>query len=596
MQRVAVLYSKIYKSFYKYKTTYLIILSFLIPFSFFLFSCKSWYLCFEDFPALLYASKVKCFRDFWNMFIHGDVMHCPRSFIGGSNDFSPIRGYSFFEVFYRPFLLFVLYLQYKVLGLNAHYYYIFIIFFHSVITSLFFYILSLFVNYKIAFFISLAFAFNSTLFSWLGDIQCQQHQICTFLFLVMILFLYKFLIHKDKNYRYMFFSSIAFFFALLTRETPAIVFLMIFIFLLVFKLSSQIRNKVLMIICSLGLVFLLYVFLRQIGYPIYFLDFKKNTLGNSLLIDFLCILKNSLFNFFEFVFSLLVNIYHLYLKIFIYHGFYFYLENINLIWIYKVIKDLLFFLLFLLFITNKKKREIIFFSICSILFYWPALLYKAGGVRYAYKPSLFLLLSIAFLVNFSSIKNLYFKRLIIICFIFFISIQAFFLSKDINFRSMAGKNLYDGIQLLNNNNKNYLNCDSMIFFDLPGITKERVVSSIGTLEAFQLYGNNKKASKIMLDQFKFFPKLIEVEKFLKIEQNKDKIHFISIKREKLWFNFENYKSCYFIKNVIINDQDEDGKIYDLIIEFKEDYIGAKLQLVTWDYNKNNFLVLNSYKS
>ncbi len=124
---------------------------------------------------------------------------------------------SFIDTLYRPLHLILVQLQFYLFGENAYWYLLVTVFFHALNSIILFNILLCFFSMIVSLLGALFFAFNLTLFNWLGLVSCQKYVISLTFVLLSIVFLKKYYWDKGGLWYY-FLSCLLFLFSLLLLE------------------------------------------------------------------------------------------------------------------------------------------------------------------------------------------------------------------------------------------------------------------------------------------------------------------------------------------------------------------------------------------
>ncbi len=556
-----------------------------------------WYFDGEDYVQLFRCYKTKTIKDFLDLFIHGSL-DTYRSLLNPLD----IWRKTFFSVYYRPLCLVLYFVEYSLFGLNAYMHFAFLIFFHSLNTSMLCYFIIPFTGNFFAILFSLFYAFHPSHCS-IGKWDCQQHIFTTFFAILAAIFLLKKIRSVRGKTVLPLASYIFFFFALCVRET-FIVFPLIAMFIMNLYDQSQYYKfkKIadqLKIMFGFVLTILVYFFLRQIAYPIVFSGLESGvyfSFNNAMSINTIHVL----YLYFLSCFHPLYSVHYI-------------AEQHNLLWLYRFIKIVTLSIPFILFFTNSNKRLILLLAFLTTLLFWPILICGYGGQndRTFYEASIPFILMFIMLFKFTYLKKYYFARFIgAIVLIFMIMYNLFFLNiqRQRGFSYLAST--YLPILELKNTVGNSLERTPLFIFGLP-FTMYHWMS---LPQALELNGITKAAVDCYCDSRIRIHSYMPIKDNLLVKIGENSFEFLTSNKEKLWFSYEKpfcnivfdaYRNHddfpYGRHNIYIHSEDNSiivpfnaAKIYDISVVFKDKkYFYHNAKFLTWDYDNNKFVVLNS---
>ena len=121
----------------KKKIVLVVLFLFCLVLMVFCISCQSWIFSIEDYVGLLRVKLVENFGDFIEFFTAGS-MESDTTYVSISS--SVVKGSNtFFNIYYRPFVLITYMIENYFFGMNPYLYFMFTIALHAGIVSLFFY-------------------------------------------------------------------------------------------------------------------------------------------------------------------------------------------------------------------------------------------------------------------------------------------------------------------------------------------------------------------------------------------------------------------------------------------------------------------------
>ncbi len=543
-----------------------------------------WYFNGGDFPQLFRCYKLRSVRDFLDFFIHGSL----DSYASLDHPFEFCRQ-TFFSVYYRPLSLIFYFLEYSLFGLNAYMHFMFLIFFHSVITSMFCYFIIPFTGNFFAILFSLFFAFHPSHYL-IGTWDHQQHIFATFFAILAVIFLIKKIRMAQSKNALPLASYIFFFFSLCTRETFVVFPLIAILIMNLYEQSQYYRFKKittqLKILIGFGLTVLGYCFLRQIAYPIVFSSGETTGYLHMFFTRYLTMdTIRCLYLYFLGCFHPLYSV----------HFF----ELHNLLWLYRLIKIFTLSIPLILFFTSTKKKLILILAACTGLLFWPVIIcgYGSFNDRSFYEPSILFMLSFISLFKFTFLKKYRFARFcgvfvlsffVVYNFVFFIQgRRRYFDAKESSFLSLdelkksAGKTLQ---------------YTPLFIFNLP----TEVSCNSCVPHSLEIYGISKVAVNCYWDhKIRICGSNIGIKNDLLIRVDKNSYRFTTLDKKKLWFNCvdsgdERSEAYIHDKDDFVIIPFQENKIYDISIVFNDKkYFHHDAKFLTWDYKNNKFIVLNS---
>ncbi|MFA6534926.1 MAG: hypothetical protein WCS92_01580 [Candidatus Babeliales bacterium] len=587
----------LYKEFIKKNSRKIISLFILgVVFLVFVLMNPQWYFDGEDYVQLFRCYKVKSIKDFLDFFIHGSL-DTYRSLL---HPFEIWRQ-TFFSVYYRPMCLVLYFFEYSLFGLNAYMHFMFLMFFHSLNTSILCYFIIPFTGNFFAILFSLFYAFHPS-FCFIGKWDCQQHIFTTFFAILAAVFLIKKIRNIHSKTMLPLASYLFFFLSLGVRET-FIVFPLMAIFIMNLYERSQYYKfqrilDQLKIVIGFGLTILVYFFMRQISYSIVF---SSVGLGNYFSVNILSM--NTIHVLYLYLLSCFHPLYSVY-YIFDQHKF---------LWLYRFIKIFTLSIPFILFFTSTKKKLILLLAFFTALLFWPIFICGYGGQndRTFYEASISFILMFIALFKFTWLRKYHLAKYCgAVVLAFMIAYNLFFLNMQ---RQRAFKHLqstfYPILELKTSVGK-ALQDTPFFIFSLP-FTMYHWMS---LPQAIELYGISRVAIDCYCDSRIRIHSFMPIKDNLIIRTGANSFRFITTDKDKLWFSYDkpfcnivfddqhNYDDFpYGRHNIYIHSEDnsiivpfQSNKIYDISVIFKDaEYFHHDAKFLTWDYESSKFVVLNS---
>ncbi len=373
-----------------HKTLVISAILFLFIFCFFGLPFTQWWFNGDDFSGLALGKCMQTWNGFWSHFIEGNVN---KYFYPSHHKLYTPYGIAishklyFFDVYYRPIHCAYLAFSYWLFGLNAYAYYLVSVLLHAINTTVLFNMLLWFSSRFWALFFALLFAFHPQIGFRFGAPANFQYYLNVLLLMLTIAMLKKYLDHP--RYVYLFFSAIFFAVAIFTRETaiifPALLFVGSWLYQKTFSWAPITHS-----FTALG-----YLIVRILLYPFHKL-FQGGAGGNGLLYNPNDSLVSTLFSKITSRFNeVLVCLY----------------DSLSLSWLpyghkFLRLSLLLIAALFIaiLFWRNKHKFLLLFLSASYLLMLWPSL-FGAYSPRYFYEASPFLMAFLATLASTTTLKT-----------------------------------------------------------------------------------------------------------------------------------------------------------------------------------------------
>jgi hypothetical protein len=331
-----------------------------------------WWFNGDDFSGIALGKNMQTIKSFLSHFIEGNVNkyfypshhQCYTPY--GANSPQPLH---FFNVYYRPIHCAYLACAYWLFGLNAYAYYLVNVFLHAFNTTILFTILRWFSGYFAAIFCALLFALHPQIGFRFGAPVNFQYYLNVLLLLLSVITLKQYL--EYRHYWWPLFLSILFFtIAIFARETaivfPAILFIGLWLY----------QKKISLLPLFYAVAAMGYLAVRLCLYPVRF------TLQKSFSFHFV----SCLFLRFN---ELLVFIYDTLSLSWLPYGHK---------WLRLIILMIIAIFFMVLFLRSKQKIVIGFLGISYLLMLWPSFL-GAYSPRYFYEASPFLMIAFAILIK-----------------------------------------------------------------------------------------------------------------------------------------------------------------------------------------------------
>ncbi|MFH1254475.1 MAG: hypothetical protein V1646_03525 [bacterium] len=593
--------SILYKEFIKKNSRKIISLFILgVVFLVFVLMNPQWYFDGEDYVQLFRCYKVKSIKDFLDFFIHGSL-DTYRSLI---HPFEIWRQ-TFFSVYYRPLCLVLSFFEYSLFGLNAYMHFMFLIFFHSLNTSILCYFIIPFMGNFFAILFSLFYAFHPS-FCFIGKWDCQQHIFTTFFAILAAIFLIKKIRNVHSKTVLPLASYLFFFLSLCVRETFIVFPLMAILIMNLYERSQYYKFQrivsQLKIVTGFGLTILAYFFMRQISYPIVF--------SGVGLTNCSYLVPRNLFS---------INTIHVLYLYFLscFHPLYsvrYIVDKHHFLWLYRFIKIFTLSIPIILFFTSTQKKLILILAACTAVLFWPILICGYGGQndRTFYEASIPFILTFVALFKFTYLKKYNFAKYCgAFLLISMIAYNLFFFSQQRHRALKHFQSTFYPIVELKKSVGNTLQDTPLFIFNLPFV----MYHWMSLPQALELYGISKVAIDCYCDsRIRIYSSSASMKDNLLISAGENSFRFITIDKEKLWFSYEkpfcnivfddqhNYDDFpYGRHNVYIYNEDnsiivpfQSNKIYDISLVFKDKkYFHHDAKFLTWDYDENKFIILNS---
>ncbi len=547
-------------------------LTFILGFVFLFFN-QEWFFDGEDWGCIFRSSLISSFQDVKDSFKYGNFAPVERVTISSPHGL-PHTGATFFNIYYRPFLILLNKLQFSLFGTNPYGYFLLFITLHIIIALSLFFLLTSITNQMIAFFCSLFFGFHPTLYGWIGKIDYQPHT-----FGLILTFIALFFFKKNKWISY-FLGCFFFLICLLTRE--ALIVLPFFLIILSKLNNKKIQktplcqsNQVIFGMICMGFCYLI---IRFLAYP---LDLSSNSSPNLLanMLNLSWIKERlpifaSYFHHLPWTLSFPWNTYLLF-------------QQWNLLYIYNLIRIILIAGGCLLFFFNKNKKTLITFILLGILMYWPCFLNKGLSLRIYYECLPFFIIAQALLLEaLFDFKN-YFVR-------FF---GLFFIGLLITFNAVA---LIDSMHLimeyprildsgLKNLQKKSIDPErALLIFNAPSRLTTCCILQALELKGITSIATNKYHYCYQLNIHYTCP-IDEIKNLLLITTNTTTITLNSLNSNKLYFSFNRDKNLGNEFKAIIHHQSIDNKIHSISITLDEIFLAFDPQILLWLYEDATFL-------
>lgn len=550
-----------------------------------------WYFGGEDFVQLFRCYKVRSVKDFLDFFIHGSL----DSYRSLLHPFESMRQ-TFFSVYYRPFCLVLYFFEYSLFGLNAYMHFMFLIFFHSVITSIFCYFIIPFTGNFFAILFSLFYAFHPSFYS-IGKWDYQQHIFATFFVILAVVFLLKTIINSNKKIALPLLAYLFFFFSLCTRETFIVFPLLAVLIMNLYEQSQYYKlskiNVQFKILLGFIFTFLIYCFFRQMAYPIVFSSSGTTSFLYSIITRYLTTdTIYSLYIYFLACFHPLYSVHYIF-------------DQHKFLWFYRLIKIFTLSIPLILFVTSTQKKIILLFAACTALLFWPIFTFVCGAPndRNFYEVSIPFILTFVALFKFTSLKKYYFARYCGACLLILLTaFNLFFLAQKRKYVFNYLESSFLPILELKKASGETLQDTPLFIFNLP----LAMYHWMSLPQALELNGINRVAIDCYCDsRVRIFGSVNDL--LVKIDVNS--FRFISDDKEKLWFTYEKpffrtnihddfpfgrHSIYVYNKDNCIMVPFQEAKIYDIEFIFKEkEYYHPDAKFLTWDYENNKFIVLNN---
>lgn len=517
-----------------------------------------WGFTFDDW-GLIYNCKIEKISDIFIFFKKNIIEYVvPEKIISGS----------FFTVFYRPINCLLYAVQKIFFGFNAYYYFLVTIFFHALNAVIVFFIFTGMFPLAASFLGALTFAFHPALLSWLGWVAGQVYVINLTLILLFFISFKKYLeTKKISNY---FIACFLLLVSLFNRETfivaPVLVFFGSYFYEndFQFHIKDFFKNikKYFMLALGFILVDFFYLAVRVYYFPLRSLSFGTHLHLNPL--QFLN-LKTRFLDLVTFV-----------------------VDCLALSWLpgnIRLIKGIIILivggLFLLLFYTNSKRRKIVVTFLGMLVLLWTDFL-ACYQTRYFYEALPLLVLIYLYLFNFSSLITKKSKK--IVGYLITILICNFIVFSIINFKKREKLLAFPNERLDELVDNDSIKNRNLCFIGLPFHPFRNSIDCAIKMRKAN-FNNVIYYSEMMflscdLNEFPEEFTLVQIKNGFRLTSSLG-----------LMCKTDNRSDRLVGKNYIINKMNGD-KVVDASFVFDKTMLDQKLLFVAWDYNKQDFKILD----
>lgn len=543
---------------------------------------NQWFFDGDDFGWVLRGSLIENIKHILYSFYYGSTGTPQHVFTNNmyalTPQGTPYPNETVLTMYYRPLLLIIHALQYKLFGVSAYGHFGMIITVHALNTTMLFNLLNIYLRPTTAFACSLFFAFHPTQYYGLGKIDYQTHQFHLFFALLSIICLVYFI--KKRNKLLLIPTSFFFLLAMLCRETyvvfPAVVLLWLVIKRKEYLLStSSIAYAVGTFVTAIAVC----IGMRAMAYP---LTFTGGTmLSQSSASSIVMIIKSNVISKFFQLYD------HFWLQFFPWNMFLFMKKN-GLLELYRLIKLLLLVSLHTLFITNKRKSFVVLALGSFMMLSWPFISTTAGGnYRYYYEALPFLMLSLGLLFRHSTLSMIprHLLRTGFAALVFFCSFQVIeSMKKASDYRKRVDTTYQKFADAMNGRLRKY----PLFIINTPPDT-----FSLGVKQALQLYKVSLTPPIYHFERLTIYPNPNSINDnadFITTQVSCNQIRIATRDRRKLSFRLAPFQESNhrieheYLKEIIINDKDGEN-IYDLALVFKPEGFRENIKTIAWTYSR-----------
>jgi len=554
-----------------------------------------WWFNGDDFSGVALGKTMQTWKLFWSHFIEGNVnkyfypSHHPLY-----TPYGATTAYisNCFGVYFRPIHCAYLAGAYWLFGFNAYAYFLVNVFLHALNATIIFNVLKWFSGWAIALFFALIFAFHPQIGFRFGAPANFQYYLDLLLILSSFLLLKQFL--DNKKLAWYILSCISFLLSLFTRETS--IFLPVIIFFGIYMYEQRdtqysFKSFFKTFVHNLGLTLGYFICVGlYLGARIYLYPFKSTGQGLNLLASLLAWATKLPTRLEEFLF--------------------FFYDYLNLSWLpwgnkgLKLIIIAPLLMLFLwLFIKSTKKILILFSFFAFAVMLWPCF-YINYSPRYLYESYPFALITFVLLFAFSGDFNKIIKRFGLVFLSLLCFLNIIMTLQNLKTRETKLFTIKQAFLALKNDTRITSGTRPLCFLAFPldgfGTGIEQAAWLYLTPPANPVYYDpatmlTQNDSNI-LEHAGWYMRCAPyyTQNYFAITHASESIRFKSLNPQEINFSIPEGDYLSLGKKIIHQRACIKGRsvVTDFTLTFDQKYLKKNPLIITWDYEKKQFIVLD----